>query len=130
QEVCEMPPESIAELARFAPDVYGFRYDNHVAMFIVTDAGVILADPIGQQNPRTPSLIKEAIRAVTDQPVRYVLYSHWGADHAMGGGALADTAQCVGHRNTVEKIAAANDPNSPVPELTFDSHMAIDLGGK
>ena len=123
-------PESLAELVRFAPDVYGFRYDNHVALFIVTDEGVILADPIGQQNPRTPFVLKEAIRAVTDQPVRYVLYSHWGADHATGGAAFADTAQFVGHRNTVEKIAAANDPTSPVPELTFDTHLGLDLGGK
>jgi hypothetical protein len=66
----------------------------------------------------------------TDQPVKYVLYSHWGADHAMGGAAFADTAQFVGQRNTVEKIAAANDPTSPVPGLTFDSQMALDLGGK
>jgi glyoxylase-like metal-dependent hydrolase (beta-lactamase superfamily II) len=123
-------PESLAELVRFAPDVYGFRYANHVALFIVTDEGVILTDPIGQQNPRTPSLIKEAIRTVTDQPVRYVLYSHWGADHAMGGAAFADTARFVGHRNTVPRVAAANDPNSPVPEITFDRHHAIELGGK
>ena len=52
-----MPTESIAELARLAPDVYGFRYENHVALFIVTDEGVILADPIGQVNPHTPSVI-------------------------------------------------------------------------
>jgi glyoxylase-like metal-dependent hydrolase (beta-lactamase superfamily II) len=125
-----MAVESLAELARFAPDVYGFRYENHAALFITTDEGVILVDPIGQRNPRTPYLIKEAIRAVTDQPVKYVLYSHWGADHGMGGAAFADTARFVGHRNTVDAIAAANDPNSPVPEITFDKHLALDLGGR
>jgi glyoxylase-like metal-dependent hydrolase (beta-lactamase superfamily II) len=125
-----MPPESLAELARFAPDVYGFRWENHVALFIVTDEGVILADPIGQRNPRTPAVLKEAIRAVTDQPVKYVLYSHWGADHGMGGAAFADTARFVGHRNTVEKIAAANDPASPVPDMTFDRQLTLELGGK
>jgi glyoxylase-like metal-dependent hydrolase (beta-lactamase superfamily II) len=125
-----MSPESLAELARFAPDVYGFRYENHVALFIVTDEGVILTDPIGQVNPRTPSLLKEAIRTVTDRPVKYVLYSHWGADHGIGGVVFADTARFVGHRNTVEKIAAANDPSSPVPEITFDRHHSLELGGK
>ncbi len=125
-----MASESLAELARFAPDVYGFRYENHVALFIVTDEGVILADPIGQVNPRTPFVLKEAIRAVTDQPVKYVLYSHWGADHGMGGAVFADTAQFVGHRNTVEKIRGANDPTSPVPEITFDKHLPLELGGK
>jgi len=125
-----VPPETIAELARFAPDVYGLRYDNHVALFIVTDEGVILADPIGQLNPRTPSMLKEAIRTVTDQPVRYVLYSHWGADHGTGGAVFADTAQFVGHRNAASKIAAANDPTSPMPQITFDEHLPLELGGK
>ncbi|HEY7065684.1 MAG TPA: MBL fold metallo-hydrolase [Chloroflexota bacterium] len=125
-----MTVETIAELAQFAPDVYGFRYLNHVALFIPTDEGVILVDPIGQVNPRTPHVLKEAVRAVTDQPVKYVLYSHWGADHGMGGAVFADTARFVGHRNTVAKIAAANDPNSPVPELTFDQDMTLELGGK
>src|SRR5690349_14434232 len=63
------PLESIAELVRFAPDTFGFRYDNHVSLFIVTDEGVIVVDPCGQGNPQTPSMIKEAIRSQTDQPV-------------------------------------------------------------
>ncbi|HLH23312.1 MAG TPA: MBL fold metallo-hydrolase [Chloroflexota bacterium] len=125
-----MPPQTIAELARLAPDTYAFRYENHTALFIVTDEGVILADPIGQHNPRTPYVLKEAIRSLTDQPVRYVLYSHWGADHGMGGAVFADTARFVSHRNAADKIAAANDPTSPVPDLTFDDHLTLALGGK
>src|SRR5947209_210837 len=31
-----MAPESLSELLRFAPDVYGLRWDNHVAMFTLT----------------------------------------------------------------------------------------------
>jgi glyoxylase-like metal-dependent hydrolase (beta-lactamase superfamily II) len=124
------PLESIAELVRFAPDTYGFRYENHVSLFIVTDEGVILVDPCGQGNPRTPSVIKEAIRSVTDKDVKVMVYSHWGADHGIGGAVFADTAKFVGHRNVVDKIAAANDPTSPVPTVTFDDRMALELGGK
>src|SRR5881409_1910131 len=80
-----MPTESLAELVRFAPDAYGVRWVNHVALFIVTDAGVILVDANGQVNPRTPALIKEAIRSVTAQPVKYVVYSHSAFDHSTGG---------------------------------------------
>ena len=125
-----MPTESLAELVRFAPDVYGFRWVNHVAVFIVTDAGVILADPIGQVNPRTPSLIKEAIRSVTAQPVRYVVYSHSAFDHSTGGAAFADTARFVGHRNTVDRMKAAKDPTTPAPDITFDKKMTLELGGR
>jgi glyoxylase-like metal-dependent hydrolase (beta-lactamase superfamily II) len=125
-----MATESLAELIRFAPDVYGFRYVNHVAMFIVTNAGVILVDPIGQVNRRTPALIKEAIRAVTAEPVRYVVYSHSAFDHSTGGAVFADTARFVGHKNAVNPIRAANDPTTPAPDITFDAKTTLELGSR
>src|SRR5207249_3792857 len=96
-----MPTESLAELVRFAPDAYGVRWANHVALFIVTDAGVILVDANGQVNPRTPDLIKEAIRSVTSQPVKYFVYSH-----------------------------SAFDPTTPAPDLAFDKKTTLELGGR
>ena len=125
-----MATESLAELIRFAPDVYGFRYVNHVALFIVTSAGVILVVPIGQVNRKTPALIKEAIRAVTAEPVRYVVYSHSAFDHSTGGAVFADTARFVGHKNAVRPITAANDPTTPAPEVTFDAKTTLELGGR
>jgi glyoxylase-like metal-dependent hydrolase (beta-lactamase superfamily II) len=125
-----MAPESLAELVRFVPDVYGFRWANHVALFIVTPAGAILVDPIGEGNPRTPELIKAAIRSVTAEPVRYVVYSHSAFDHSTGGAAFADTARFVGHKNAVEPIRAAQDPTTPPPDITFDKTMSLELGGR
>lgn len=125
-----MATESLAELVRFAPDVYGFRYVNHVAMFVVTSAGVILVDPIGQVNTRTPALMKEAIRAVTTEPVKYVVYSHSAFDHSTGGSVFADTARFVGHRNAVKPIQAASDPTTPAPDITFDARTTLELGGR
>jgi glyoxylase-like metal-dependent hydrolase (beta-lactamase superfamily II) len=125
-----MPTESLAELVRFAPDVYGFRWVNHVALFVVTDAGVILVDANGQVNPRTPSLIKEAIRSVTAQPVRYLVYSHSAFDHSTGGAVFADTARFVGHKNTVDRIKAAKDPTTPAPDIVFDTKTSLELGGR
>ncbi|MGA1873120.1 MAG: Ig-like domain-containing protein, partial [Thermoplasmatota archaeon] len=40
---------------------------------LVTDDGVIATDPLGVESA---PLYREAIRAVTDQPVKYVIYSH------------------------------------------------------
>jgi glyoxylase-like metal-dependent hydrolase (beta-lactamase superfamily II) len=125
-----MPTESLAELVRFAPDVYGFRWVNHVAMFIVTGAGVILVDPNGQVNPRTPNLIKEAVRSVTEQPVRYLVYSHSAFDHSTGGAVFADTARFVGHKNAVARMKAAKDATTPAPDITFDKAMRLELGGR
>jgi glyoxylase-like metal-dependent hydrolase (beta-lactamase superfamily II) len=110
--------------------VYAFRDLGHVSMFITTDEGVILVDPIGFENPRTPQMLKAAVASVTSQPVRYVVYSHWGEDHAKGGAVFSDTAEFVGHENVAPKIAAANDPASPVPTITFTGTLNLELGGK
>ena len=123
-------PQSVMELIRVADDVYSFRYANHITMFIVTDEGVVTADPLGQQNPEAPTLLKAAIRSVTAQPVRYVINTHWGADHGMGGAVFADTAQFIAHPRTAERIAAANDPTTPVPDILVTDRLSLQLGGK
>ncbi len=109
---------------------YLYRSIGHNAIFIVTDDGVIATDPIGQSNPRSPQLYEAAIAAVTDKPVRYVVYSHDHADHNTGGSVFADTAEFVSHRLAVEKIARRNDPLSPTPTISFDQEMSLELGGK
>src|SRR5688500_16329214 len=73
--------QSLNEVTRIGEDVYVYRSQGHQALFIVTDEGVIATDPIGQSNPRSPLLYRAAIAAVTDQPVRYVVYSHDHRDH-------------------------------------------------
>jgi glyoxylase-like metal-dependent hydrolase (beta-lactamase superfamily II) len=122
--------EALAELVRFAPDVYGFRYDNHVSLFIVSDGGVLLVDPCGEQNPRTPALIKEAVRSVTGQPVRYVVYSHSALDHSMGGAVFADTASFVSTERAAGRLSALHEPSTPLPDRTFTERLSLPLGEK
>ncbi len=123
-------PRSVAELTQLAEDVYTFRSIGHVALFIVTDEGVIATDPIAQVNPSAGQLYRAAIASVTDQPVRYVIYSHEHADHIQGGAVFADTAQFVSHRLAAAPISARNDPTTPVPTILFDDRMTLELGGK
>jgi glyoxylase-like metal-dependent hydrolase (beta-lactamase superfamily II) len=126
----QQAPQSRMELIRVADDVYSFRYASHITMFIVTDEGVVTADPLGQQNPEAPNLLKAAIRSVTDQPVRYVIITHWGEDHGMGGAVFADTATFIAHPITAQRMAAANDPTSPVPDVLVSDRLSLLLGGK
>jgi glyoxylase-like metal-dependent hydrolase (beta-lactamase superfamily II) len=121
---------SLAELSQVAEEVYMVRSGGHNAMFVVTDEGVIATDPLGQNVPRFPELYRAAIASVTDQPVRYVVYSFNHADHITGGAVFADTAQFVAHRLAAPKIAARNDPRTPVPTVLVDDFLALELGGK
>ncbi|HEX2403667.1 MAG TPA: MBL fold metallo-hydrolase, partial [Acidimicrobiia bacterium] len=103
---------------------------GYISLFIVTDEGVIATDPGSQQGPERAEAYRAAIASVTDQPVRYLVYSHDHADHATGGEIFADTATFISHRNAVEKLAALADPRTPVPEIAFTDQLTIELGGK
>lgn len=124
-------PQSVSELIRVRDDVYAFRYLGHVSLFVPTDEGVLVVDPIGGGgNPQAPVALKGAIESISSQPVRWMIYSHAAADHATGGAIFADTATFVSHANAKPRIEARNDPSTPVPTVTFDEMMPIDAGGK
>lgn len=126
QEATPSAPPS--EVQQIAENVYAFVSGGYVSLFIVTDEGVIATDPGSQGDPSRAEAYKAAIASITDQPVRYVVYSHSHADHATGGGVFADTATFVSHANAVEKIAELNDPNTPAPTIAFTDKMSITLG--
>jgi len=119
-------PTVIQQLVRVADDVYMFSMTGYNSMFIVTDEGVILMDPIGAA--RAP-LLKAAVASVTDSPVRYVVYGNDHADH-ISGGAVFDTAEFVIQQNGVGRVAARADPVTPVPTIMYDDFMTLTLGGK
>jgi glyoxylase-like metal-dependent hydrolase (beta-lactamase superfamily II) len=119
-----------ADLQQFADDTYAFTNGGYISLFIVTDEGVIATDPGSQSGPERAEAYRAAIASVTDQPVRYLIYSHDHADHATGGEVFADTATFISHHNAVEKLAALADPRTPVPEIAFTDQLTIELGGK
>ena len=123
------PSAPSPDLQQFGDDTYAFVNSGYVSLFIVTDEGVIATDPGSQGGPERAEAYRAAIASVTDQPVRYLIYSHDHADHATGGEVFADTATFISHRNAVEKLAALDDPRTPVPQIAFNDQLAIELGG-
>ena len=93
------PRRTITEIA---DGVYRATNNNHGTVFMVTDEGIVLADPI---NPDFSSWLRGELDRRFGVPVRYVVYSHHHWDHASGGGAFADTAQFVGHANMLNHLA-------------------------
>lgn len=120
-------PRPDDEITRLTDDVYLFRHKFHQSIFVITPKGVIATDPISAD---AAAWLKAEIAKLTDQPVRYVIYSHHHNDHITGGSVFADTARFVGHAAGRRYILQAADPLTPVPEVTFSDRMFIDLGGK
>jgi len=121
----ESRPES--EITNLGDGVYLFRHLFHQAIFITTPKGVIVTDPISAE---ASAWLKKEIKQYSDQPVRFVVYSHHHDDHITGGSLFADTALFVSQAGAKEKIREAADPLTPLPDLTFTDRMSIDLGGR
>lgn len=79
------PPLFATTKVEGTDNVYIFRYQGHQSMFVVTTAGVIATDPIGLRRPQAVTTYIDEIKKVTDQPVKYVIYSHAHYDHIAGG---------------------------------------------
>jgi glyoxylase-like metal-dependent hydrolase (beta-lactamase superfamily II) len=125
----EKPPQFTTTKVEGTDNVYVFRYGNSQAMFVVTSAGVIATDPIGYGRPQAVTTYVEEIKNVTNQPVKYVVYSHHHFDHIAGGKPFKDAgAKFVAHKRAKERLAVLQDPHTVIPDETVDKSRTIKLG--
>lgn len=116
------------ETEHIAEDVYGFRYTFYRNIFIVTDDGVIATDPL---NSEAAAIMRREISRITDQPVRFVSYSHSHWDHVSGGAVLKNEgASFVAQEGCAENFAENPHPDVVVPDITYANQYEIKLGGK
>ena len=126
-------PQTSTKKVDGTDNVYIFRYGNHQSMFVVTPQGVIATDPISYERPTKPYL--DAIKAVTDKPVKYVIYSHHHYDHISGGQPFKDLgATFIAHRRAKERLLELKKQNAlpsdiVIPDQVVDDKKAITLGG-
>jgi glyoxylase-like metal-dependent hydrolase (beta-lactamase superfamily II) len=111
-------------------NVYIFRNGNHQSLFVVTNDGVIATDPVAYGRPQGGAAYVEAIKKVTDKPIRYLVYSHHHFDHIAGGQAFKDAgARIIAHKRANERLAVLKDPATPLADETFDKTRTLTLGG-
>lgn len=121
----QAPAEPVHSITQLAGDVYRFQSGGHYGVFMVSDEGIVVADPISNA---TATWLDGELQARFNQPVKYVLYSHDHWDHASGGEVFKD-ATVIAHANAVPQITAANR-GVRQPDLTFSSELQLTLGGK
>ena len=81
--------------------VYRASTNNHGTVFLVTQDGIVLADPLSLE---FSVWLKGEFETRFEVPVKYVVYSHYHWDHASGGEVFADTARFVGHANMLSYL--------------------------
>jgi len=102
---------------------------GNIAVSVGND-GVLLVDTMyGQMHEK----IVAAIRALTPQPIRYVVNTHLHGDHTGGNAAMAKLgAVIISHENMRKRMAGAR--NAPaagaLPLLTYSDRMTLHFNGE
>ncbi len=102
------------------------------------DDGAVLVDD--QFAPLTERILA-SIKEVTDQPVRWVLNTHWHGDHTGGNEHLgASGALIVAHQNVRQRMSTDQviqafgrqvpaSPDAALPVVTFSEELDLHWGG-
>ena len=137
------------KVTEVAPGLF-FQYHHQESnnAWLVTDEGVLVIDT--RQHPRRGEELLAAIRRTTDKPIRWVVNTHAHGDHYFGNPVFKrEGATIIAHRDTAGMMEhhfglemkrrqgyfrqQQFDPGEVrlvLPDVTFDSKVAITLGGR
>ncbi len=106
-------------------DVYRFQNNFHNAMFVVTEDGIVVTDPI---NAEAVAWLQDELAQRFDKPVTHMILSHSHGDHASGGQGWGEIA-VIAHENA-KKHVEAGDVDTAMPTETFADRYEFSTGGK
>ena len=120
----EIDPEKGYAVIEIGDGLYWVTDGIYQIMFLTTGEGVILIDaPMGMGTK-----IQQAISEVTSQKVTHFIYSHIHKDHVGSASLLPKHTTYISHVDTAKHLAMKNDPQRPVPTVTFDDKYTLTVG--
>jgi glyoxylase-like metal-dependent hydrolase (beta-lactamase superfamily II) len=104
--------------------LYWITDGTYQMMFLTTGEGVIVVDaPMG-----LGTKIQQAISDVTSEKVTHLIYTHIHKDHVGSASLFPKDTTYISHIDTAEHLAMKNDPQRPVPTVTFDDQYILAVG--
>ena len=95
-------------------------------MFLTTGQGVIAVDA----PPSIGENYLKAIAEVTEEPVTHMIYSHTHNDHVGSTSMFPDDVTFISHQEIADTLAKRNDPNRPIPTVTFEDKYTLEVGNQ
>jgi glyoxylase-like metal-dependent hydrolase (beta-lactamase superfamily II) len=126
----KQPPQ--LKLNKIKEDLYEIEGDGGNVAVYLTNEGVILIDDKFDMDHEQ---IMSHVKSLTNQPIKYVISTHYHADHSGGNAKMyGENAEIISttqsHKNIVEH-KQSNAPPGVVPaRVTFKDETTIYLGGK
>jgi glyoxylase-like metal-dependent hydrolase (beta-lactamase superfamily II) len=118
-------------VGRVEKNLYWVTDGTYQAAFLTTKDGVVLFDApptIGDNLQRAIDEIASA-NGVSNQ-VTHIVYSHHHADHLGASSLFGRNVTRVGQIETKRLLARDNDPTRPLPDITFETHYTLRVGGE
>jgi len=126
----QAPPALTMEKTK--DDLYTIIGDGGNVAVLVTNEGVLLIDDKFEQDH---DQIVAKVKSVTNQPIKYVINTHYHADHSGGNGKMVpmnvEIISTLNSRKNILEHRQSNAPPNVVPaRLTFTEETSVFIGGK
>ena len=92
--------------------------------------GIVLVD---DKFTRIAPMVEAALKSISNQPVRFVLNTHFHGDHVGGNVFWGKKATIIAHENTRKRLLEDKEepvPASALPIITFEDKLKVHLNGE
>ena len=122
----EIDPEIGYAVIEIDDGLYWVSDGIYQMMFLTTGEGVIVVDaPMG-----LGTKIQQAISDVTSEKVTHLIYTHIHKDHIGSAGLFPNDIVYISHIDTAEHLKMKNDPQRPIPTITFQDKYILNVGNQ
>jgi cyclase len=102
------------------------------ATVVIGSDGVLVLDPF--QNEALANLLVSTVATLTDQPIRYVVNTHYHFDHSGGNAGVKNLGLPIVGRGPIREFMLTRnqemDPNVTPPDVVVNGHQEIWLGDR
>ena len=129
----------VIKTTRITNSVYMLEGSGGNIGVLIGEEGIILVDD--QFGPLSEK-IKNALKSISDKPVKFVINTHYHSDHTGGNPNFGtDGAVIVSHENTRKRLSADQflaafkveqkaTPYEGLPKITFTESLTLNLNGE
>ena len=102
----------------------------------VGEDGIVIVDD--QFAPLAPK-IKEALKGITDKPIKFILNTHYHGDHTGGNEVFGRDAPIIAHENVRKRLQSGTTamgrtvppaPKGALPVITFNDRATVHANGE
>jgi glyoxylase-like metal-dependent hydrolase (beta-lactamase superfamily II) len=102
----------------------------------VGDDGIVIVDD--EFAPLVPK-IREALKAITTKPVKYIINTHYHGDHTGGNAAFSKDGPIIAHDNARKRLESGTKnafgttppaPKDALPIVTFNDRATLHVNGE